>query len=79
MELVFGLQPEQLKERFYTMQVQAAEIMARFVLRVEQSRMQLSIDAETTYHLFVHKLDMSVRALLESVQLHKQAVGGGAI
>ena len=49
------------------------------MLRVEQPRMQLSIDAETTYHAFVHKLNMGVRALLESVRLHKQAAGGGAI
>ena len=41
--------------------------------------MQLSIDAETTYHAFVHKLDVGVRALLESLRLHKQAAGGGAI
>ena len=41
--------------------------------------MQLGIDAETTYHAFVHKLDMGVRALLESVRLHKRAAGGGAI
>ena len=53
--------------------------MARFMLRVKQSRMQLGIDAETTYHAFVHKLDMCVRALLESVHLHKQAAGGAAI
>ena len=40
--------------------------------------MQLSIDAKTTYHAFVHKLDMGVRVLLESERLHKQAAGGGA-
>ena len=39
--------------------------MARFVLRVEQSQMQLSIYAETMYHVFVHKLDMGVQALLK--------------
>ena len=41
--------------------------------------MQLGIDAGTTYHAFVHKLDLGVRALLESVRLHKHATGGGAI
>ena len=49
------------------------------MLRVEQSWMQLGIDAETTYHAVFHKLDMGVRALLESVRLHKRAAGGGAI
>ena len=49
------------------------------MLRVEQGRMQLGIDAGTTYHAFVHKLDVGVRALLESVRLHKRATGGGAI
>ena len=79
MELVFGLQLEQLWERFYTRYVQGSESMARFVLRVEQLQMQLGIDAETTYHAFVHKLDMGAWVLLESVLLHKQAVGGGSI
>ena len=68
MELVLSLQ---LKERFYAMQVQAAESTARFVLRVEQSWMQLDIDAKTTYHAFVHKINIGVWVLLESVRLHK--------
>ena len=46
---------------------------------VEQSQMQLGIDAKTTYHAFVHKLDISVQALLESAWLHKPAAGGSAI
>ena len=53
--------------------------MAKFMLRVEQLRMQLGIDAKTTYHAFVYKLDVGVQVLLESVRLHKQAAGGGAI
>ena len=53
--------------------------MARFMLRVEQSTMELGIDTETTYHAFVQKLDVGVWALLESLRLRKQAAGGGGI
>ena len=41
--------------------------------------MQLGIDAKIKYHAFVHKPDVGVWELLESVQLHKQAAGGSAI
>ena len=53
------------------------EITVRFVIRVEQTRRAVWAPATSAYHAFVHKLDASVRLLLDNVHMNKRAFGGG--
>ena len=53
------------------------QITANFVIRVEQARRAVWAPATSVYHAFVHKLDASVRLLLDNVHMNKRALGGG--
>ena len=53
------------------------ESTAHFVIRVEQARRVVQAPSNSVYHTFVHKLDASVRLLLDNVRMNKRASGGG--
>ena len=37
------------------------------------------VDATTTYHAFVSRLDINILSLLDNVQVNKRANGGGSL
>ena len=52
------------------------ESTAHFVIRVEQARRVVRAPVTNVYHGFVHKLDASVRLLINYVRMNKRASGG---
>ena len=55
---------------------QALESTAPFMICMEQEHMYQGVDITTTYHAFVSKLDINMRALLDSIQVNKRANDG---
>ena len=58
---------------------QALESTVSFVTHMEQEHMYQGLDIATTYHAFVSKLDINMRALLDNVQVNKRLNGGGSL
>ena len=61
------------------MTAQEGESTTQFVIRVEQARRAVRASATSVYHAFVHKLDDSVRLLLDNIRVNKRANGGGPV
>lgn len=55
------------------------ETTARFVIRVEQARRAVKASGVATLHAFMHRLDASVRMLLDNVRVNKRASGRGPV
>ena len=58
---------------------QASESTASFFIHMEQEHICQGVDVATTYHAFMSKLDIKMRALLDNVQVNKRVNGGGSL
>ena len=61
------------------MMQQASESTVLFMICMEQKCMYQGVDVTTTYHAFLIKLDINMRALLDNVQVNKIANSGGSL
>ena len=59
------------------MKMLEGESMVCFMIIVEQARQAVWASSNSVYHAFVHKLDASMRLLLDNVRMNKRASGGG--
>ena len=61
------------------MMQQASKRTVPFMIRMEKEQTRHGVDTTTTYHAFMSKFDIDMRALLDNVQVHKRANGGGSL
>ena len=65
-----------MRDRVFSMMQQTLESTASFMICVKQECTYQGVDATTTYHALISKLDINMRALLDNVQVNKRSNGG---
>ena len=68
-----------MRDKFFPIMQQVSESTASFMICIEQEYIYQGLDITTTYYAFLSKLDITMQALLDNVQVNISAKSGGSL